>query len=273
MGNVREPVVARKTREKVSLSLFERECDLGSVLPRRSTRNLVVDRSAGLIGAGIRQLGDVLAGERDLAGMFRVNRETVRGTIPQLATGGIIEIAQRARTRVVSSDAGATRSGLRAARRVNVFDIEPVHAARLLVELPVVAAAVARIRAATLDFLRESLQAQREAADDPVRFLICDRKFHLTIHRCAGDPALADFISDLYLYVVERRRRAVAQPAAILRSHEDRAAIVEGLERRTRRRWSPRFERISTGSAAPRSASCHRDATATRRVRLEPPRC
>lgn len=219
-------------RANDSLSVFDREPDLGGALLRRTTRDLVADKIAGLIAAGILQVGDVLPGERDLAGTFRVSRETVRGAIRQLAARGIIEVAQGARTRVVSNDVGAVNIRLHAARRVNGYDIEAVHAARLLVELPVVAAATARIGAATLDFLRESLQAQREAADDPVRFLICDREFHLTIYRCAGNPALADFVSDLYLHVMEHRRRAVAQPGAILRSHEDHAAIVEGLERR-----------------------------------------
>lgn len=213
-----------------STSIFDHVPDLGGALFRRTTRDLIADKIAGLIAAGILQVGDVLPGERDLAGTFRVSRETVRGAIRQLATRGIIEVAQGARTRVVSDDVGSVNIGLHAARRVNGYDIEAVHAARLLVELPVVAAATVHIDRQTLAFLRESLDAQREAADDPVRFLICDREFHLTIYRTAGNPALADFVSDLYLHVMEHRRRAVAQPGAILHSYEDHLAIVAGLE-------------------------------------------
>lgn len=214
-----------------SFSVLDHVPDLGDVVVRRTARDLVGDKIASLIAAGILQVGDVLPGERDLAGTFRVSRETVRGAIQQLAARGVIEVAQGARTRIVSNDVGDVNVGLHAARRMNGYDIEAVHEARLVVELPVVAEAASHIDAPTLGFLRESLAAQQDAFDDPVRFLIYDREFHLSIYRAAGNPALADFVSDLYVYVMEHRRRAVAQPGAIPLSYEDHVAIVDALER------------------------------------------
>jgi DNA-binding FadR family transcriptional regulator len=77
--------------------------------------------------------------------------------------------------------------------------------------------------------LRDSLEVQRSAIDDPVRFLISDREFHLAIYRASGNPVLADFVSDLYTYMMDYRRKAMSEPGAIGKSHADHKEIVEGL--------------------------------------------
>ena len=209
--------------------MLEHVPELRDAMVRRNVRDIVADKVAALIGAGILQVGDVLPSERDLAAALQVSRETVRGGMQILATRGIIEVSHGARTRVISADVGPATMGLREPKRINSYDIEAVHAARLLVERPVVAAAAVRIDDRTLGLLDDSLAAQRAAIDDPVRFLICDREFHLAIYRSSGNPALADFVSDLYTYMMEHRRKAVSQPGAILNSFADHAAIVAAL--------------------------------------------
>jgi DNA-binding FadR family transcriptional regulator len=205
--------------------------DLRDPVVRRTTRELVADKIAGLIASGIVQIGDFLPSERDLAGAFQVSRETVRGGMQILAARGVIEISQGARTRVVSTDLGPVVPGVTETRRINTYDIEAVHAARLLVEREVVAKAAKSIEPDVLDFLRGSLVSQRAALNDPVRFLISDREFHLAIYRACGNAALADFVSDLYTYMMEIRRRAVSQENAILKSVGDHEAILDGLGR------------------------------------------
>jgi DNA-binding FadR family transcriptional regulator len=205
--------------------------DLRDPVVRRTARDLVAEKIADLIASGIVQVGDFLPSERDLAGAFQVSRETVRGGMQILATHGIIEISQGARTRVVTTDLGPVVLGVIETRRVNTYDIEAVHAARLLVEREVVARAAKLIDSETLEFLRRSLQSQQTALNDPVRFLISDREFHLAIYRDCGNPALADFVSDLYTYMMETRRRAISQENAIRKSVGDHQAILSGLER------------------------------------------
>lgn len=205
--------------------------DLRDPVVRRTARDLVAEKIADLIASGIVQVGDFLPSERDLAGAFQVSRETVRGGMQILATHGIIEISQGARTRVVTTDLGPVVLGVIETRRVNTYDIEAVHAARLLVEREVVARAAKLIDSETLEFLRRSLQSQQTALNDPVRFLISDREFHLAIYRDCGNPALADFVSDLYTYMMETRRRAISQENAIRKSVSDHQAILNGLER------------------------------------------
>ncbi|WP_449255315.1 FadR/GntR family transcriptional regulator [Bosea sp. (in: a-proteobacteria)] len=196
---------------------------------KRSLKNVIADRIAGLIASGLVQVGDTLPSERQLASSLNVSRETTRGAILLLASRGILEISHGARTRVVRSDVGEITIGFGQARAINAYDIDSVHDARLLIERRVVADAARRIDDAALAALDGFLAVQKEAFDDPVGFLICDREFHATIYRASGNALLADFATDLYTYMMEYRRTAVARPGAIATSYADHAAIVAAL--------------------------------------------
>jgi DNA-binding FadR family transcriptional regulator len=212
-----------------NVSVLDHLPDLRDVVWRRTARDVVADKIARLIASGILQVGDHLPSERDLAAALQVSRDTVRGGIQSLAARGIIEVSQGARTRVATEDLGSLKAGLYETRKINSYDIEAIHAARKTVERPVVAAAAEHITKQELSHLRDSLSAQRGVNDDPVRFLICDREFHLTIYRASRNPALADFVSDLYTYMMAHRRKAISQPGAIMASYRDHEAIVAGL--------------------------------------------
>lgn len=215
-----------------ALSVLEHASELRETIVRQNVRDIVCDKIASLIAAGMLQIGDVLPSERDLATALHVSRETVRGAMQRLAVGGIIEVSQGARTRVVSVDVGPVTAGTRAPRLINNYGIDEVHAARLLVERQVVADAARHIDEATLDLLEDLLAAQSLALDDPVRFLISDREFHLAIYKAAGNPVLGDFVGELYAYMMEHRRKAVSRKGAITLSFEDHVAIVAALRRR-----------------------------------------
>ena len=199
---------------------------------KRSVRDQVCDKIAALIASGILQVGDTLPGERELAAALNVSRETVRGAIQTLAAKGVLEVSHGARTRVVRSDISAVTIGFARARAIDAYDLTSVHAARLLVEREVVAEAARRIDDAALRSLDLLLAAQEAAIDDPVRFLISDREFHVTVYQSSGNALLADIATDLYAYMMEQRRRVVAQPGAIKRSHREHQAIVAALRLR-----------------------------------------
>lgn len=202
---------------------------LRDVVSRRTARDVVADKIARLIMSGVLEVGDHLPSERDLAAALQVSRETVRGGIQSLAARGIIEVSQGTRTRIASADISSFKASLYETRKINSYDIEAIHAARQAAERPTVAAAAERITKQELGILRDSLSAQRAAMDDPLRFLICDREFHLTIYRASGNPVLADFVGDLYAYMMAYRRRAISRPGAIAASYRDHEAIVAGL--------------------------------------------
>ena len=122
-----------------------------------------------------------------------------------------------------------------------------------------------------------------------MRFLISDREFHLAIYRSCGNPVLADFVGDLYAYMMAFRRKAVSQPGAILQSHQDHVAIVAGLrghdpeavvaafERHLKRIYSTTVAVMGRGESqaepVAKAKSAHRRAkqanSAGRKVRLD----
>lgn len=201
-------------------------------IERRSTRDIVAENIASAIASGLLPVGDALPGERDLAAALQVSRETVRGGMQILAARGIIEISHGARARVVNADVGSLATGLREPAAVNRYDLESIHQARLLVERTVVAEAARRVTDEILAYLEGSLEAQRATIDDPVRFLMSDREFHFAIYRASGNAVLADFVGDLYTYMLDYRRKVMSRPGAIAKSYEDHVAIVAALRAR-----------------------------------------
>lgn len=204
--------------------------DLRRSLTRRTGKDIISDKIAELIASGVLSIGDELPSERELATALDVSRSTVRGAIQILAARNVIEVSQGARTRVISADLGAFHVDLARYAAINRYDIEAVHAARLLIERQVVADAAQLITDEALSRLHGSLQEQKNCADDPVRFLICDREFHVTIYRACGNPLLADLVTDLYTYMMDYRRRVMSRPGAIAKSYQEHKAIVAALD-------------------------------------------
>ena len=224
-------------------SLFAQVNGLRAELARRTVRERISDKLASLVVSGILQVGDELPSERELASMFAVSRETVRGALQTLAAKGVVEIAQGARTRVISAEIDTLKIGVTSPSAINSYDLDSVHKARLLVERAVVAEAAVRIDEPTLARLEQSLSIQKHTMRDPMHFLICDREFHLLIYRSSGNPLLADFVTDLYTFMLDRRRLAVSQPGAIEQSYQDHVAIYEALSTGDPDRVIAAFER------------------------------
>jgi DNA-binding FadR family transcriptional regulator len=196
---------------------------------RPSLTNAISEKILSLIASGILQAGDALPSERELADALNVSRSAVRGGLQNLAVRGILDISQGARTRVRRNDTGPVTIGIATARAIDAYDIESVHAARVLVEPQVVGDAARNIDVRGIALLDALLDAQKNMLDDPVRFLICDREFHAAIYRASTNRLLADFCTDLYTYMMDYRRRAMSRPGAIAVSYADHAAIVEAL--------------------------------------------
>ncbi len=213
-------------------SLFAPLPDMRGSIIKRTVKEQISEKLASHIASGILQVGDELPGERELAAAFAVSRESVRSAIQDLASRGLVEVSQGARTRVVSADGALRQRGLATAGAINSYDLHSVHGARLLAERAVIADAAERMDAQTLTRLEASLGEQRRCLEDPVRFLICDREFHFAIYRRAANPLLSDFVMGLYTYLMEQRRTAMSQPGAILRSYKDHNEIMAGLRAR-----------------------------------------
>lgn len=212
--------------------ILERMPSVGHRLGRQTARQVIADKIKVLIATGMVQAGDALPGERDLAAALNVSRETVRGAIQILSAQGHVEVAQGSRSRVRPIDLSALPVTIIASRPIDSYDLDAVHASRVLIELHVVGEAARRMDAETLAAIESLMTAQREAGDDVTRFLICDREFHVTIYRACGNPLLADLVTDLYAYMMAHRRKAMSELGATRESYADHQEIVRGLSAR-----------------------------------------
>lgn len=235
--------------------------DLRRSLTKRTAKDIISDKIAALIASGVLNIDDELPSERELATALNVSRETVRGAIQILAARGVIEVSQGARTRIISTDLSGFHVGVARHAVINSYDLETIHATRMLIERQVVSDAAEHITDEALERLRSSLDAQSNCSDDPVQFLICDREFHVTIYRACGNPLLADLVTDLYTYMMDHRRRVMARPGAIKKSYQEHVAIVEALERHDRAATLTAFghhlDRIYTTTRSILSASAN----------------
>lgn len=207
---------------------------LRETIQKQTAKDLIREKIISMIASGILQLNDELPSERELASMLSVSRETVRGAVQKLAEEEIVQVSQGARTKVARVDVSvsAQRIGVTNPSSINGYSLEAVHAARLLVETSVVAEAARHLSEEDILRLEDSISAQAAARNDPVRFLICDREFHLTIYYACPNRLLADFVVDLYTYMLDHRRIAMSQPGAIEKSLEDHRFIVRALRMR-----------------------------------------
>jgi len=210
-------------------ALFAQVPGVWAEINKHTVREKISEKLVSLIASGILHLGDELPSERELASLLSVSRETIRGAIQTLAAQGILEVSHGARTRVISQKVDSLKIGVTSPSAINTYDIESVHGTRLLVELAVVAEAARRIDDRTLLRLERSLAIQKETAQDPVHFLICDREFHLAIYRCSANPLLTDFVIGLYTFMLDHRRVAMSHPGAIERSYRDHVEIFNAL--------------------------------------------
>jgi DNA-binding FadR family transcriptional regulator len=200
-------------------------------LLKRTMREQIAGRIARMIQSGLLRIGDELPSERELAQTLDVSRETVRGALQMLATIGMVEISQGARTRVVRPD------GFGFATLAEMIDVarygpEEVYQARRLIEIWVAEEAARRIEEPMLERLRRLIAEQQRMTGDPVRFQISDAEFHQVIYRSSGNALLTDFLHDVYSYALAYRRQAILVPGAVAVSVDDHALILAALEAR-----------------------------------------
>ena len=200
-------------------------------LLKRTMREQIAGRIAQMIQSGLLRIGDELPSERELAQTLDVSRETVRGAMQMLATIGMVEISQGARSRVVRAE-GFGMATLTETIDVARYGPEEVYHARQLIEIWVAQQAARRMDEPVLDRLRRLVTEQEGMTGDPVRFQISDVEFHQLIYRSAGNALLSDFLNDVYSYALAYRRQAMLRPGAVRVSVDDHLRILRALEAR-----------------------------------------
>lgn len=201
---------------------------LAPALSKRTVREQITDRLAGMIRGRLLRPGDALPGERELAAQLAVSRETVRGAIQALAALGLVEVAQGARSRVNP----AARWAPTAPGKPRFTPAE-VQGVRLLLEAEAARAAARGAAAAQRRRMRALLEAQGAALDDPGAFHVAGAEFHAVLREAAGNRLLAALIAEAYAHSSELSTRALSGgTAAMRRSWEDHRRILDAIEAR-----------------------------------------
>lgn len=212
----------------------------GTVIPalrrgirREPIREQIARSLTDLIAAGLLKMGDELPPERELAAMLEVSRESLRGGLQLLADRGVLEIGQGTRTRV-----GAVPEANEAVWRHDLHEMadvtdEAVLGARLVLEPALARLAAEHIDDATVNRLKKLVEAQYGFDDDPVRFQISDREFHLAIFQAARNPVLSSFATQAYAHAYAYRRDLMKHHDGIALAVIAHESIVEALAARS----------------------------------------
>jgi DNA-binding FadR family transcriptional regulator len=198
---------------------------LQSAVSKRTMREQITDRIAGMIVSGLLRPGDALPGERELAAQLDVSRETVRGAIQALAARGLIEVAQGARSRVLPAANWIARPGPSVR-----YTTDEVHAARLALEVAAARAAAVNADDAIRARLRRLVEEQGRALDDPATFHICGTEFHATLQEASGNRLIAALLAEVSGQSSELSHRALAAPGAMRKSWLDHKRVAAAIE-------------------------------------------
>ncbi|MGR4069181.1 FadR/GntR family transcriptional regulator [Billgrantia sp. C5P2] len=204
-------------------------------LENKTKKEILAEKLIEMILTGLLRDDDVLPSERELAQLFGVSRETVRGALSQLTAHGLISVSHGSKTRICASDTVLAR--FRATRpdemvkEVNRFDINSVFESRIIVEAAIARRAAMRIDAEGIAKLERLLQAQSQLFDSPVHFQLSDQNFHKLISEYADNEILLRYAEELYTYGLSVRRQVMVEEGAIERSYQEHGHIVEALKR------------------------------------------
>ena len=201
-------------------------------IKRLSLREQIASSLADLIAAGLLQAGDELPSERDLAAMLEVSRDSVRGALQLLAERSILDIGHGTRTRVRKSPVTVEESRRFDLRQLPDLTDEAVIDARRVLEPDLARRAAQRIDRPTLSRLAKLIDAQEDMLDDPVRFQISDREFHLAIFNAAANPVLSGFASEAYAHAYTYRRELMRHHDGVRLAVDDHRRILAALEAR-----------------------------------------
>lgn len=165
---------------------------------------------------------DTVYSEAELAGSMGISRTPVREALIQLSREGLIEILRQR---------GFRLRKLTAPERTEVFGL------RLALESFVIERLANEASADDIAELRELLEQQRSAIDNPPRFLEIDERFHLLMPRLLGLDRTHQMlltlrgvmwlIGEIALTVRERAPHVLAEHTAIvdaIEAHDARRA-------------------------------------------------
>lgn len=199
----------------------------------RRTFEAAVEQIVEAVRVGDLRVGDRLPPERILAGHMMISRPTLREAIRVLAEAGVVEVrtgprgGSFVRSDVIPTELLAEQYELRASEVTGVLE------ARRVLEPRVAQLAALRATEDELEAMQRTIDLQREAWNDRVRFLRLDLRFHETMARATGNPTLAALMRLLLRNLEVARDMAIRMPHDAdwaLAIHERTLAAIRGRD-------------------------------------------
>jgi GntR family transcriptional repressor for pyruvate dehydrogenase complex len=207
---------------------------IGDVKPirRQPVSEQVAQQLLGLIQSGNLKPGEKLPPERELAETLGVSRPSLREALRALSLLGVVNIRQGGGIYVSALDPESLLGPLHFFISLDPQNIESLFEARILIESGVTALAASRITDEQLAELKDCVEFDEEALDDPRRFIESDLNFHWTIFRAAGNSFLDRVAKSLQILGRASREITAYLPGVLEKSLEDHKRIYTALRQK-----------------------------------------
>lgn len=200
---------------------------------KRPLHQLIVQQIQALIAEGKLKAGDRLPTERELAGIFKVSRHTVREAIRSLEQQNILKSRVGSGTYVVLEEEQLLSEALSAYIARERDKLAEIFQFRRLIEPQIASLAASNATDADVKALEEMLQEQRERAlqADTTSWAELDQRFHLAIARATGNSVLTRVVELINGLLDVCREEAYRSQKRLRQSTKGHAAIVEAIGR------------------------------------------
>jgi DNA-binding FadR family transcriptional regulator len=214
------------------------ERSFGPVATRRTFEE-AVEQIAEKVKSGDIHVGDRLPSERELAGLMRISRPTLREAVKVLAEAGVLEVRRGQSGGIFVASELVPRELLQTRAEIRVSEVSGVLEARRLLEPRV--AQLAAVHAGEDDFaaMQDTVERQRELAgkDDFLEheglFLQLDLKFHLAMARATRNSTVVSLMRSLFNRLEIARDMAVHAPLVpdwVIDIHERTLAAIRAAD-------------------------------------------
>ncbi|WP_280569946.1 FCD domain-containing protein [Chromohalobacter sp. 296-RDG] len=207
-------------------------------LRNKTKKELLADKLVDMVRNRLLQDGDELPSEREMAQLFSVSRETIRGAVSHLAALGMVSVSHGSKTRVCADESALQHYRLMQGEEVvdasqeARYDIDSVYESRLVIEASIARRAALKIDDHGVAQLEKMLKTQSECDEVyPIPFQMSDKAFHRLISEYADNAILVKYTDELYSFDLNVRRRVLLEPGAVERSYREHIYIVEALKR------------------------------------------
>jgi len=199
----------------------------------------LVEHLAQQIARGSIKPGDLLDAEPDLAAQFGVSKPTVRESLQNLASLGLVKVQQGKRTVVLDDTewdflAPAVQDAFQQAGRGWEL-AEQLHEVRFILEGSSAELAAERAEPAQVDRLRELIGAMAEVTKttrDLEEFLRYDRAFHEMVSRASRNYALVQVIRNIHQFLSHNWLITTITREELPHLTGLHAAVADAIERR-----------------------------------------